>query len=652
MLGLVPILCFGALVPVYYAMTSTEGGAPTRWRAAFLAAAVTWGLTVTAVTETLSLFRLLTFGWLLTLWLVALAIAVAICVRVFHRNALPSLRELSDLPRFELGCVIAVATLVSLVGVVAFAAPPNNADSMAYHMPRVMHWAQNHSVAHYPTNILRQILRPPWSGFAILQFQILTDGDRWANLVQWFSMAGSVVGVSLIARQLGADRRGQVLAAVVAATIPMGILQASSTQNHYVTAFWLVCFAYYALRFMAAPAWADSLGLGASLGLALLTKEFAYMYAAPFVVWLSLVALWRRRWRSVPFLVVIAAVTVAVNFGHYARNVDLGGTPFVIEEGDRRAVNAVFGVPVTVSNIIRNASLHLGTPSGRVNRWLGDGVRSLHVPLGLDVSDPRTTDAARTGFYQQPFSRDDDGAGNPIHLVLVLAAMGLLVGARGRYGGRGVGGYAICLVIGFLIFCAYLKWAPWHSRLHLPLLVLWSPLISLVVLGRARGSISRFIVALLLLTSTIYVFRNDLRPLVGVGPNSTVLNTNRVDQMFKQFASVKDAYVSATAVVAGLRCAEVGIDTGLEYPVWVLLQGSPHRPLRIDHAFVTNLSAARLTAAPFVGRHFTCAVLVDSNCGPPCSAREADKEALFRGLPFTKAWSSGKVAVFVQRGPG
>jgi hypothetical protein len=81
------------------------------------------------------------------------------------------------------------------------------------------------------------------------------------------------------------------------------------------------------------------------------------------------------------------------------------------------------------------------------------------------------------------------------------------------------------------------------------------------------------------------------------------------------------------------------------------LQRSPHRPpLRIEHAFVTNLSAARSAAEPFAGRS-PCAVLVDSNCGPPCSPREADKEALFQGRPFTKAWSSGKVAVFVKRDP-
>jgi 4-amino-4-deoxy-L-arabinose transferase-like glycosyltransferase len=647
MLGLVPVLCFVVLV-IAYAASSSERDAPTPWRAAFLAAAVTWGLTVTAVTETLSLIRLLTFGWLLTLWLGALLVAAVLCAKTARRGNVALLLERPSLPRFELWCVVSVVTLASLVALVALAAPPNNADSMSYHMPRVMHWAQNHTVAHYPTNILRQILRPPWSGFAMVQFQILTGGDHWANLVQWFSMVGSVVGVSLIAGRLGADTRGQALAAVLAATIPMGILQASSTQNYYVTAFWLVCFVYYALRFMAEPRWADTLGVGASLGLALLTKEFSYMYAAPLLVWFSLAALRRQRWRAVPPLLVIAAITIGVNLGHYARNIDLAGVPFVIEEDDRRGVNTVFGVRTTLSNVVRNASLHVGTPSGRLNRWLYEGVRLFHATLGIDASDPRTTDAGQWGFHQRPFSRNDDGAGNPIHLALILVALGLLVAGRERRAARDVGAYAICLVIGFLIFCSYLKWALWHSRIHLPLFVLWTPLLSVVVLRRARPPIVLSIVTLLLATSTVYVFGNELRPLVGIGPNSTVFNTSRVDQIFKQFGAVKPAYLAGTHFVAALGCSEVGLDTGLEYPVWVLLRNAAHRPFRIDHAFVTNLSAARSTADPFVGLA-PCAVLVDSSCEPPCSPREADKEALFEGRPFTKAWSSGRVAVFVTR---
>ncbi|MCS7249274.1 MAG: hypothetical protein NZ840_13700, partial [Anaerolineales bacterium] len=42
---------------------------------------------------------------------------------------------------------------------------------------------------------------------------------------------GAALGVSSIAEQLGAGVWGQLFAAVLSASIPMGILQGSSTQN-------------------------------------------------------------------------------------------------------------------------------------------------------------------------------------------------------------------------------------------------------------------------------------------------------------------------------------------------------------------------------------------------------------------------------------
>jgi len=84
---------------------------------------------------------------------------------------------------------------------------------------------------------VRQLFNPPWAEFAMLHLALLGGDERWANGVQWFSMLGSLAGVSLIAKHLGAAARGQLFSALFCATIPMGILQAAGTQNDYVTAF-------------------------------------------------------------------------------------------------------------------------------------------------------------------------------------------------------------------------------------------------------------------------------------------------------------------------------------------------------------------------------------------------------------------------------
>src|SRR5262249_49079834 len=174
---------------------------------------------------------------------------------------------------------VAMATLA-----MAVAAVPTTRDSMTYHLARVAHWAQNRSVAWYPAHVLRQLHPPPWAEFAVLHLFVLAGGDRLANLVPWISIVGSVIATSLVARPLGAPPRGQILAAFVCATIPMGVLQASTTQNDYAASLWLVCLVHFLLALDSCPGVLASAGAGASLGLALSTKGTAYVFAVPFLV--------------------------------------------------------------------------------------------------------------------------------------------------------------------------------------------------------------------------------------------------------------------------------------------------------------------------------------------------------------------------------
>jgi len=56
---------------------------------------------------------------------------------------------------------------------------PYNWDSLTYHLPRIMHWVQNKSVAHYATNIDRQIASPPLAEFINLHIYLLMGKKMW-----------------------------------------------------------------------------------------------------------------------------------------------------------------------------------------------------------------------------------------------------------------------------------------------------------------------------------------------------------------------------------------------------------------------------------------------------------------------------------------
>src|SRR5205814_3906479 len=91
--------------------------------------------------------------------------------------------------------------------------------------------------------------------------------------------------------------------------------------------------------------------------------------------------------------------------------------------------------------------------------------------LHISVDDPRTT-WPEVQFSVNPASLDEDYAGNPLQAVLAIVAIGAAIWFALRSGPKVPGIYAACLIVAFLLFAAYLRWQPWHSRLELPLLVL------------------------------------------------------------------------------------------------------------------------------------------------------------------------------------
>ena len=495
------------------------------------------------------------------------------------------------IPMFLKLLLACVSGIIILTGLIASIAPPNTWDSMTYHMSRVMHWIQNQSVAHYPTHIQRQLHSNPWAEFAITHLQILSGGDCLANCVQWFSMLGCILGVTLIAKKIGADLRGQIFAAALVATLPMGILQASSTQTDYVLTFWFVCFVYYSILFKDKPNWYHSIAVGATLGLAILTKAIAYIYLLPFLVWLALPTVKKLRSHFLKPALIIAIVVVVINLGHYTRNFDLYGSPLGPGQesptGEFKYTNDVYSVSSFLSNVIRNLGLHIGTPISGVNAITEKGIYLLHRMLGVDVNDSRTTWTG-TEFHVQRLSKHEDTAGNPLHLALIVISVAVFASSKQLRKSRDVVKYIVSLITAFLLFCVFLKWQPWHSRLHLPLFVMWSPVIALVVSNLEIKWFSNAILIILVVLSLPWVLQNISRPLIG---KNSILNTSRCDQYFNNRTHIKESYYKSSLLINLQQCRDIGLDLGRddwEYPIWALLRRTTNRIPRIEHINVNN----------------------------------------------------------------
>ena len=202
LLGIVPLLCFVLLFLTFERRSRFNRVDPHDWRDSWLAASVCWGVAVAVFTEALGIAHLISRGALVVTWS-AFAIVLGAQLAVAGRastsprgvagarggTSLPLARWWKD-GTLRDPLLIGLLGVLALLALLAIVAPPNNWDSMVYHMGRVVHWMQNRSVDHYPTSIDRQLYLGPWTEFAILHLQVLTGGDRWANLVQWMALPG------------------------------------------------------------------------------------------------------------------------------------------------------------------------------------------------------------------------------------------------------------------------------------------------------------------------------------------------------------------------------------------------------------------------------------------------------------------------------
>ena len=576
-----------------------RGEGTASWTTCLVLAATFWGAGVVAISEFLSLVSRLDPTWVAIAWSSILVGAVGVLVRREGWKAiLEGLRGgrgrlLSQPTVFLLPlAILSVALLLTAV-----LSPPNTTDSLRYHMPRVLHWAQNRSLAHYATSYQPQLWNPPWAEMAILHLRLLWGSDRLANLVQWISMLGSLVVVAGIARLLGSSKLGQAASVAFAFSLPMGILQATSTQTDYVTAFWLICTAYLVVLSKQRPLGRPELiSLGMAVGLGMLSKATFYIYAIPFVTWYVATLLRRSGWRQT--IVAGSWVTVPallINAGHWARNVTVFGGLFGSAEWVRVNTNVGTSGPIGaefLSSLFKSLAGNFASPSETFNYEFWEFVIKLDRVLGVD-----------SGGYALLWGwNHEDIAGNPLHIGLVAVTLFLLMVFRPWR--AAVWQYALAALAGFLLLALTVSYGAYGVRFQLPFFIAWAPLYG-VSLGAIRARWPAVAATTALLSLSIpWILFNSTRPLIGLQPDpkglelpcilgctavGSILEVPEEDLLFANWRSLAAPSAAITEKIEEQGCRQVGLridSIDMEYPFWWLL-GAPNSGVRIEtlHTF-------------------------------------------------------------------
>jgi 4-amino-4-deoxy-L-arabinose transferase-like glycosyltransferase len=190
-------------------------------------------------------------------------------------NVFPNRTHISNSLRthpglWALGLGVGVSSLIGAALVLTV--PPNNYDSMTYHLSRVGYWLQHESFYPWPTPNPRQTTFPMNAEIGAMWTILFVGTDRLAGFVQWSAGLVSMVAIMGLSRLLGANRAQAVFAALLWATLPEIVLQSTTTQNDLVVGAFFTCAVYLLYVGLRSQHNRMLLLSGLGLGLALGTK--------------------------------------------------------------------------------------------------------------------------------------------------------------------------------------------------------------------------------------------------------------------------------------------------------------------------------------------------------------------------------------------
>ena len=480
--------------------------------------------------------------------------------------------------------------------------PPLNYDSNSYHLPRVVQWIHQGSLQYYKTDIVRQLYQMPLAEMAIMQLQLLTGGDLFAFLPQFVAWCICIMASTMICQTLGGCFRSQILCAVLTATINMGILQCSSTQNDLVVASFFLAFLYYLLRFRDRR---PSVCLALSMGLALATKGTAYVYIAVPGILLGGMALWKSEKPKRDFLLLSSVVFLALlmNAGIYFRSIRAtgkplsgGGTSYFVETCSPRlmALNSlkhhlhhcllpdhsyvICRFAGNISAIKRFASFETIINAGIIE-WI---CRALPR---INAEEITWNDCDLHGITSDIH---EDRCGEPLHFLVIVIALGILA-LRLKKGScdknKSLRAYAIACCFNWFLFTALLKWNYWQPRLHLPLFISFMPMTAILLEGHCP-CLWRKIVTVLMIISGCYcvvfgqprVLSSKIRQIIS----GSALNRT------ENYLNYDNVSALVAHIPSGVKTDDIGIccyEDAPVYPIFVLLgiHASAGKALGYDH---------------------------------------------------------------------
>ncbi len=467
--------------------------------------------------EILSIFNVFAFNYVLFSWVLINGLIIYLNKEKIKLNVFSIFSQKIRIPKQEKNILYFIFFIIILpILLLSIFIPPNNWDSMAYHLPRVEHWIQNKNIYPYPTNIIRQVLTSPLSEYMIANFQILSSTDAFSNLIQFTSFIFILFLGTLIFSVLKINYQGQLLLLLALLSLPMMLFQATTTQTDLLATFFFLSFILFGLLVIQSDDnfTTNFIFLALSLTLGILTKYHIAIFAAPIVIYLLFDLIKKNNNKNTIFAVLVSVLTIALILAPlFARNIYFFGSITGKDLFDENAtiVNSTISIQNMLSNNFKHIVDFISIPINGYNNLLFALNHSLHSVIGISEN------AAGNNWAGVPFTvnnhLNEDTAGSIMHAALIVLSLILVFKAKHRTK------LLLLLAYCFIAFSLYgllFKYTPFDIRLLLPVLILLIIISTYIIYTSITNRYFINCMMLLFLIISIFpVYFNRAKPIIA-----------------------------------------------------------------------------------------------------------------------------------------
>lgn len=462
---------------------------------------------------------------------------------------------------------------------------PNTTDSMVYHLVRVVFWMQEQT-AWQSVRITSHDFMPPLSGYIMTHLYLLADSDRFVFLGQWLSYLGVIMCGAELLHHWRASKSLHDWPLLVVASIPLLVLQASSTQNDLLLTFLTLSSVLFAVRYRKHEKRTDLLFLCLALSLGVFAKTSFVLWAW----WIVLRALWKGRavqWKALGIIMAIGLITLILQSHFWIQNMRLFGSPLgrhITQAGEIVYTNEKMSVGIAAGLLFRNLALNMPLPalSGSITKM----ATQLFSRFGVDLNDPATTWTGSTFAIQSIVYPQEDIASAPLQVLILIVGGVILWKKRSEASESAL--VLVGVLVSFFLFSLLLKWQPYHLRLQLPFFAVG--LVAVLPLMSHHAKKYLKLTALLCsLLGLACILLNVSRPYISYKQFGSVvqqwqpagselprsfLTTPRYEQYFRARPYWLKPYTQTAVEIKRLSAGEVSLDLedGFAYPLVVALR--------------------------------------------------------------------------------